>query len=132
MKINRRQSRINAIKLLYTVDVNKIDLSKAISSVFEDEIDDQGILFAKNVLDNLEKIDEIIEASLTNYSLSRLNLVDKAIIRLAVAEMLGETPAQIVINEAIEITKDYTDAGDNKAASFNNRLLDKIRISLNK
>jgi N utilization substance protein B len=83
------------------------------------------------VENNLEKIDEIIEKSLVNYSLSRLNKVDKAIIRLATAEMLdGKTPKKVIINEALEITKEYSDQGDHKATSFNNRLLENISKNL--
>ena len=76
---------------------------------------------------NLEKIDGIISSALHNYSLARLNLVDKAIIRLATAELLlKETDKKIIINEALEITKEYSDMGDHKATAFNNRLLDNI------
>ena len=63
--------------------------------------------------------------------MDRLNLVDKAIIRLATAELLdGSTPRKIIINEALEITKEFSDQGDHKAVSFNNRLLDNICKSL--
>ncbi|MDE6407714.1 MAG: hypothetical protein K2K50_03825, partial [Anaeroplasmataceae bacterium] len=69
--------------------------------------------------------------TLEYYTIDRLNLVDKAIIRLAVSEMLeGKEPRQVIINEALEITKLYTDLGDHKAVSFNNRLLDNINKKL--
>ena len=72
------------------------------------------------------QIDTIISACLENYTIDRLNQVDKAIIRLATAELLAGTPKGIVINEALEITREYSDQGDNKAVRFNNKLLDKI------
>lgn len=79
------------------------------------------------VENNLSKIDSIIGNSLINYSLNRLNLVDKAIIRLATAELIeGSLDKRIIINEALEITKEFSDQGDHKAVSFNNRLLDNI------
>ena len=53
-------------------------------------------------------------------------MVDKAIIRLAVAEMLSGTDKKVAINEALEITKEFSDQGDHKATSFNNKLLDTI------
>ncbi|MDE6584045.1 MAG: hypothetical protein K2K15_01460, partial [Anaeroplasmataceae bacterium] len=77
-------------------------------------------------ISHLEQIDELISTTLQNYSLDRLNLVDKAIIRLAVSEMIANEPKEIVINEALEITKEYSDEGNHKATSFNNRLLDNI------
>ena len=40
--------------------------------------------------------------------------------------MLKKLDKRIIINEALEITKLYSDQGDHKATSFNNRLLDNI------
>ncbi|HEY8405440.1 MAG TPA: transcription antitermination factor NusB, partial [Acholeplasma sp.] len=61
------------------------------------------------------------------YTLDRLNKVDKAIIRLATYQLMKkELPGEVVINEAIEITKDYTDLDDEKQHKFTNRLLDNI------
>ena len=75
----------------------------------------------------LGKINGTIKETITNYSIDRLNLVDKAIIRVATGEMLlNKLDRRIIINEALEITKLYSDQGDHKATSFNNRLLDNI------
>jgi len=85
----------------------------------------------EGIIDRLATIDQLIIDNLEGWSIARLNKVDKAILRLAVYEMLeGVTPIKIVINEAIELTKNFTDTGDHKAASFNNKLLDKIRKKL--
>lgn len=85
----------------------------------------------EGIIDNLEKIDQLIIDQLEGWSFSRLNKVDKAILRLAVYEMLEEmAPPKIVINEAIELTKNFTDIGDKKSPNFNNKLLDKIEKTL--
>ena len=42
----------------------------------------------------------------------------------------GKEPRQVIINEALEITKEFSDLGDHKAVSFNNRLLDNIHKTL--
>jgi len=85
----------------------------------------------EGIINNLEKIDELIIKHLEGWSFSRLNKVDKAILRLAVYEMMDDlTPIKIVINEAIELTKNFTDTGDKKTPNFNNRLLDKIGKTL--
>lgn len=142
-KTSRRDKRISAIKRLYMLDLTECPIPKALQAFSEDNTDpegeDQPPLFGpeideyvKGVMESKVKIDSIISEALTNYSLSRLNLVDRAIIRLAVYELLIETPAPVVINEAIEITKIYSDEGNHKAVSFNNRLLDKIKINLGK
>ncbi|UKI49679.1 MAG: hypothetical protein L6U99_13820 [Clostridium sp.] len=56
-------------------------------------------------MNNREKVDQIIEMALENYSISRLNAVDRAIIRLATAEMYLGEDKRVAINEALEITK---------------------------
>ncbi|MBQ4356963.1 MAG: transcription antitermination factor NusB [Acholeplasmatales bacterium] len=128
--MTRRDARVLCMQILYNADLNEISIEESKNNIVED-IDELALSFLELVENNLEKIDEIIEKSLVNYSLSRLNKVDKAIIRLATAEMLdGKTPKKVIINEALEITKEYSDQGDHKATSFNNRLLENISKNL--
>ncbi len=128
--MTRRDARVLCMKVLYNADLNEISIEESKNNIVEEE-DELAFSFLELVENNLEKIDEIIEKSLENYSLSRLNKVDKAIIRLATAEMLdGKTPKKVIINEALEITKEYSDQGDHKATSFNNRLLENISKNL--
>ena len=77
-------------------------------------------------MNRLEEIDALIESTLKNYHMDRLNLVDKAILRLATYELLEGHPLQVVINEALEITREFSDTGDHKAIGFNNGILDQI------
>jgi len=138
-KISKRSIfRIQAMKVLFLADMSNISIEDAIknakSGILNDdeineniEINEDVEKLLEFVNDNLVKIDELISTTLVNYSISRLNTVDKAIVRLAVAEMLeGKLDKKIIINEALEITKLYSDTGDHKAVSFNNRLLDNI------
>lgn len=128
--MTRREARITAMQILYVYDFNEIDILDAISVVLEED-DEQVREFVMQAYKNLNRIDEIIRVSIVNYNINRLNLVDKAIIRLAVSEMLlNKEPREIIINEALEITKKFTDQGDHKATSFNNSLLDKINKRL--
>jgi N utilization substance protein B len=128
--MTRRDARVLCMQILYNADLNEISIEESKNNIVED-IDELAFSLLELVENNLEKIDEIIEKSLVNYSLSRLNKVDKAIIRLATAEMLdGKTPKKVIINEALEITKEYSDQGDHKATSFNNRLLENISKNL--
>lgn len=126
-----RDSRIDAIKIIYSCEVSKEDIGIVATNILEDE-DEVALKWAMNVVKSIDEIDKIIEDCLTNYSIKRLNLVDKAIIELCVSEMLNGTNPKIAINEALEITKLYTDQGDKKAVSFNNKLLDNIRKKLEK
>jgi N utilization substance protein B len=77
------------------------------------------------VVEHLEEIDGIIEKFSTNWTLERMARVDLSILRLATFELLfrSEVPANVVMNEAIEIGKRY---GTRETAAFVNGILDKI------
>jgi transcription antitermination factor NusB len=77
-------------------------------------------------LDRLTEIDALLAGALQNWDLRRLGAVDRAILRLAVAEMLtcpGIPPA-VTINEAIEIARSLASA---ESARFANGVLDRVR-----
>ena len=130
--------RIQIMKILFIADIDEISVLEALehakSGVLDNdeinenkEISDEAVKIINFINDNMAKIDELISSTLVNYTIERLNTVDKAIIRLATAEMLmGEVDSKIIIDEALEITKLYSDTGDHKAVGFNNRLLDNI------
>ncbi len=124
--MTRREARIMAMQILYTSDFNKISIEDALKFYDETKVESSALEFVNGVFDHLDRIDTIISSSLVNYTIDRLNLVDKAIIRLATYELLNGTDKRIVINEALDITKEFSDQGDHKAASFNNRLLERI------
>lgn len=122
--VSRHKSREMAIQLLYNVDFMQITLDEAKASI--ENVSDDALSFAAHVLYDKVNIDKIIEESLENYHINRLNSVDLQIFRLAVYEMKSGEAKAVVINEALELTKEYTDTGDKKAVRFNNKLLDKI------
>ena len=128
--MTRREARIQAMQILYT---NGFYNSSLLESLNYHEADEKEEIqnFINLVVGNEEKIDSIISECLVNYTIDRLNQVDKAIVRLATAELLAGTAKNIVINEALEITKEYSDQGDGKAVKFNNRLLDNIANKIN-
>ena len=82
------------------------------------------------VVANHSELDKLIGDVTQNWTLQRISLMDKAILRVAAFEILkapnGVTPA-IAINEAVEIAKTY---GLTKSPSFVNGILDKIRKTL--
>jgi len=117
--MNRRQFRDALVQLIYLNSMNgdfdPITYDKEVLSRLDD------------VLNHLEEIDELIESHLENWTIDRLNFVDQAIVRYAVYEMkFTETPKEIVMNEAIDLTKKYSNLEDNKQRNFNNRLLENI------
>ncbi len=124
-----RESRIDAIKVIYSCSMSGDSVVDVFSNIVEDE-DPIALKYSLEVMKNKKEIDNIISNTLINYTINRLNQVDVAIIELAVYEMQTGTPVEVAINEALEITKIYTDQGDKKQVAFNNRLLDNIRKKL--
>jgi N utilization substance protein B len=125
-KKSRREEREDIIKKLYEIDINNFEVSL-------DEETPFVVDSIKGVLTNLEKIDNIIGVNLQKWSIKRLTYVDRAIIRFATYELLNtDTPHEIIINEALNITRKYSDEGNDKTVGFNNRVIDNIRKYLKK
>jgi len=116
----------------YKEEVEHLSLAQACEQVFANyEKSDDAISMANYVTLNNDKIDSLISSNLTNYSLERLNSVDRSILRLACGELLeNKIPHEVVINEALELTREFSDQGDNKAVKFNNKVLDNIKKNL--
>lgn len=121
--MTRREYRIAVMKFIYLLEMGG-DYDK-------EEIDPEVF---KNVSDLIEKTDEIeklLNESMTGWSLAHLNLIDQAILKYAVYEMKYlKTPYQVAINEAVEITKEYSDI-DGMQVAFNNKVLDKAKDLIN-
>ena len=116
-----------AMQILYSMDMNNASYQETLESVNKELVTEEVTNLVKYVSDNMSKIDDIITRSLTNYTINRLNYVDKAIIRVSTAELLiGKLDRRIIIDEALEITKLFSDEGNHKAVAFNNRLLQSI------
>jgi len=75
------------------------------------------------------ELDEIIAKHAANWRLDRISAIDRAILRLGLHEMrTTDTPAKVVINEAVELAKRYS---SEEAGGFVNGILDAYRKSLN-
>lgn len=133
--MNRHEARIIASLALYhydiTIDINSsitMSLSTVLTYVNENNYNLQFCEeLAHGTIKYLEVIDNIITNNLINWTIDRLSYVDRAIIRLATYEMLYTTVAHpIIINEALEITREYSNLNDDTQIKFTNKLLDKI------
>jgi transcription antitermination factor NusB len=74
---------------------------------------------------HLPDIDSLVAKAAQNWQLKRMAAVDRAILRMAVYELLfaGEVPPKVVINEALELAKRYSTAA---SGAFVNGILDRI------
>ena len=143
----RRQGRELALKILYSLPDHE---GGSLEEVFADfwrnfrcsddllgEPDDaQGQLAAPQarqfaeqlvagVAEQLERIDRLITDQADNWGLDRMARVDLALLRLATYELLcaSDVPANVVINEAIEIGKRF---GTKETPAFINGILDQV------
>ncbi len=130
----RRKAREETLRILFRLEFENTQVEKTLNQYWEDkkapeEIKEYSSLLVNGIISNQEKIDNIIQKVSEHWRISRMALVDRNILRMAVFELLYEeniAPA-IIINEAIEIAKKYS--GD-EAATFVNGVLDAIRKSL--
>jgi len=76
------------------------------------------------VFDHKANIDRIIDERALGWKLDRLPMVDRNVLRLALYELLyADTPPEVVINEAVELAKEY---GTENAPAVINGILDRV------
>ena len=127
----RRKSRELAMQMLFQADVGKQNPDEVRKTFWQarDEVEDDTRGFSEDLFRvakaREEEIDGIIEQHSENWKLSRMAAVDRNVLRMAIAELLGfpGTPAPIVINEALEIARRYSAP---ESINFLNGVLDAI------
>jgi len=145
--MKRHNARILAVMIIFDLDMNQAfkeideehlleELVQTRQSVLDLILDDEyrveideeySSKITSFALKNYEKIINLISSILTNWTIDRLSYVDRAIIICAGAEMLSRlAPKEVIINEYLEITKEYSMVENNKQVKFNNALLDNL------
>ncbi len=131
---SRTAGRAVALQLLYAFEQNKFVDDGHLLPSFEPEdtgaTDPEAVLFAKSLLttfaENRVPIDAAIDKRLENWTIHRLAVVDRAIMRLGACEILyrDDTPPKVAINEAIELAKRY--GSEEKTTKLINGVLDRL------
>ncbi len=146
-----RRARAAALQMLYQWEVGRVSAHEAIVTYWPsgegeqgDEQDSDGERTHGDLPDSLRdfanglvngtvsrvaEIDALLAAHAQNWRVERMAVLDRLVLRLAVYEMLtaSDTPAKVVINEALELTRAFT--GD-EAVGFVNGILDAVRKHL--
>jgi transcription antitermination protein NusB len=131
----RRKSRELTMQMLFQGDLGKqppAQVQKLFWASVED-VDSETRGFAEDLYriatTRDEEIDNLIEAHAQNWRLERMPVVDRNLLRAAVAEMLGfpNTPAAIIINETLEIGRRFAAP---ESIHFLNGVLDAIARDL--
>lgn len=133
--MNRREKREQAFLLLFEWMFKNENLEEIIESAQlarEIEIDDFSRDTFNKTIENVEKIDSIIERNIVGWKKERLSKVMVSALRLSTSEMLyyeEDIPKSVSINEAVEIVKKY---GTKEDASFVNGILSGVYKELEK
>lgn len=129
-KENRRQARVHAVQQAYAREMRGVLIpgsdDPAVPPLDNVEIPPFALELLTGAMERLSEIDRLLESALLNWDLRRLGAVDRAILRVAVAELLTrpDIPAAVTINEAIEIARSL---GSTESARFANGVLDRVR-----
>jgi N utilization substance protein B len=118
--------------MLFAADVAEMSADDVVRSYWaelgESDLDETAREFATRTLSNLELLDERIRSRAEHWRISRMAVVDRNILRLAVYEFLYEpTPRTVAINEALEIARRFSTY---EATQFINGILDAIKRDL--
>jgi transcription antitermination protein NusB len=127
----RRKSRELTMQMLFQGDLGKQtpDEVRALFWTSRDDVDEETRGFAEDLyrvaVARQSEIDALIESHAQNWRLERMAVVDRNLLRAAVAEMLGypNTPGPIIINESLEIARRYAAP---ESVQFLNGVLDAI------
>lgn len=125
---NRSELREVIMKVIYQVNLlDEAKLDYDLSELIKEQIEVKNDFVntcVDGIIEHKKEIYELSNKYLNKWTMDRLNKVDQAILSLGVYELLyTETPSVVAINEAIELSKKYSDEAVTKMI---NGVLDKV------
>lgn len=148
----RTRDRVSAVQVLYTSELTGKSPSELLDCglclvareapasdaaeasefgrIEEGSLGDYALALVRGVEANRAAVDARVEAASENWALSRMPIVDRSILRLAVFEMLyrEDVPVSVSINEAVELAKGF--GGEDDSPRFVNGVLGRIARSM--
>src|SRR5256714_15494318 len=133
---SRRKARECALQMLFAADVSETRADDLVRTYWTElgdaDVEETAREFATRLavgtLAHLTELDERIKSRAEHWRISRMAIVDRNILRLAVYEFLHEpTPRTVAINEALEIARRFSTY---EATQFINGILDAIKRDL--
>ena len=132
--ISRRKAREFAMQALYASEAGGDAGESAGSALLHDEpiaaeTREYGLRLSRVVRERAEEIDRLIVESSENWDLERLAMVDRAILRVSIAELMtqSDVPPKVCINEAVEIARKFSTEDSSR---FVNGVLDAVSRKL--
>ena len=109
----RFKARKRAVDVLYEADVRGSDRLAVLRDRVETgnpPVPEHTVRLVEGVAEHSARIDELIDTHASNWSIDRLPDVDRAILRMAVFELLwaDDVPDAVVIDEAVELAKRFS------------------------
>lgn len=119
--MKRKETREEAVKIAYCMDINK-DFDKNLPCIYINhfEIEDVDTDYLNktmdDMIDHIEEINKCITENSKDWKINRIAKVDLAVLRVALSEILynGTIPSSVSINEAVEISKKYSNEDSHK------------------
>ena len=127
--VGRTRARSQAIQLIFQAEVQGVDVYDLLQggeyALDEGPIDKYADKLARGVAVNRLAIDRLIGSVSHNWNLSRMPLVDRCIMAIAIFEMfcVETVPSSVAISEAVELSKVY---GTDDSSSFVNGILGRV------
>ena len=125
----RRKSRELVLQALYSFEVSGNTVKQLLDEISKKAEEEEIFIFSsellKKTIDNIKILDQHVAEAAKNWEYKRIALVDRLILRMALAELLyfNEIPPKVSINEAIELAKLYSTA---QSGRFVNGILDSL------
>jgi transcription antitermination protein NusB len=132
----RRKARICALQMLFQYDIARQAADELLRTYwtelggeYTEDVREFASRLVSGTVAHIDEIDDRIRDRAENWRISRMAVVDRNILRLAVYEFLFEvkTPKTVVINEALEIARRFSTF---EATQFINGILDAIKRDL--
>jgi N utilization substance protein B len=143
----RHSGREVALQVLYAIDVGTVEADRDAADVEGTGVDAErvfeqvtehfvvprsAVVFARElavgVFDRVRELDEILGAHARNWRVSRMAVVDRNVLRLAVYELRDtDTPVAVVIDEAVDLARRF---GSDSSPAFVNGVLDAVAREL--
>lgn len=125
---NRSELREVIVKVIYqTIILDEAKLEYNVNDLIKEQLEVQNEFVdscVHGILENESTLSKLANKYLSDWTLDRLNKVDQAILLLGIYELkYTETPSVVAINEAIELSKKYSDEAVTKMI---NGVLDKV------
>lgn len=126
--MKRRIERELALKILYALEFNPTSIEQQIdlyNQNFKENVSEFAANIIRTATENKEELDKLIKPQLHNWDFERVSIIDKLLLRMALTELMYfiEVPAEVTLNEVIEISKTYS---TERSGKFINGILDAI------